>query len=232
MDHSYSPEEVNFLIENLNQYISSQRMDLIHAIVQNRTRHLTVVLEDIFQSHNASAVIRSCECFGVQDVHIIENHNHYEKHRTIDMGSSRWIDIHRHHENGHNNTHTCLKSLKDKGYQIIATSLDESSIPIEEVDIHKKTALLFGTEETGLSDIALELADQKVKLPMFGFTQSFNISVCAALCLYSLSDRMRKSDIDWNLNSQAQKDLILSWMINSIKAGKKLVKYHLEKFHE
>jgi tRNA (guanosine-2'-O-)-methyltransferase len=207
------------LLEHMMSFCSENKQDLINTIVPIRTKYLTVVLEDIFQPQNASAVVRSCECFGVQDIHVIENENEFSPNPKIVIGSSKWVDIHKYSEE-ENNTIATLKELKSKGYRIIATTPHEKDATIDEIDIEAgPMALVFGSEQPGISDLAREHADEFVKIPMHGFTESFNISVSAAICLYELTKRIRSNEnIDWKLTDQEQRLLKYDW-------AKKVVKY-------
>lgn len=205
------------------EHISDHKRNLFDQILENRTRHITVVLENIFQPHNASAVLRSCDCFGVQDVHIIENGNTYETSPGIDMGSSKWLTLYRYNQQ-ENNTITAIQSLKKKGYKIIATTPHTNDCLIGDLPIDEPFALMFGTELTGLSDLAMKEADAFVRLPMYGFTESYNISVSVALSLYETTERLRKTDVDWHLNEQEKLDLKLNWVRQVIKHGAKIEK--------
>jgi tRNA (guanosine-2'-O-)-methyltransferase len=204
------------LAEYFMTFISDNRIKRMDDVLQNRTRHLTVVLEDIYQPQNASAVIRSCECFGIQDLHVIENKNHFELNPDVVVGSYKWIDVmkYRHKEN---NTEYCLNQLKRNGYSILCTSPHENDSSIENIDINKKTALIFGTELHGISETAMKMADGFVKIPMYGFTESFNISVSAALCFYSVIQRLHASDVNWKLSEEEQLQTKLKWLRSVIK---------------
>lgn len=188
----------------------------MEEVIAARTSRLQVVLEDIFQPHNASAVMRSCECFGIQHLHVIENRYTFRPNREVAMGASKWISLHRYNEEGRDNTRTCLDSLKDAGYQIAATSLDAASVPLDKLPLDRKTALWFGTEEDGLSRAVLEQADVHVHIPMHGFTQSFNISVSAALCLYELRKGLEKQG-GWELDEAEKRAVYRLWLRNSVK---------------
>ena len=203
------------LIEFLSGFISENRKKKFEEVIQYRTRHLTVVLEDIYQPHNASAVLRSCDCFGIQDVHVIENKNKYTVNPDVALGSPKWLNLYKYNK-GENNTLMCINSLKEKGYKIIATTPHKDDFNISDLPIDSKTALIFGTELEGISEIAKEHADGFVKIPMFGFTESFNISVSAAVCLYELTGRMRQSNIDLSLSEEEKNEVMLSWLRNSI----------------
>ena len=195
-------------------------------VMASRTSYLQVVLEDIYQPHNASAVMRSCECFGIQNLHVIENRYSYTLNREVAMGSSKWITLHRYQQEGADNTAICLESLKKQGFQIAATSLDASSVPLGQLPMDRKTTLWFGTEEEGLSQTVLEQADVHVHIPMYGFTQSFNISVSAALCLYQLRQRMEAQG-GWELDESGKREVYRLWLRNSIKNAEILEKTFL-----
>ncbi|MEI6765384.1 MAG: RNA methyltransferase [Bacteroidota bacterium] len=216
MEQAFTPEITTQLYNFLSSFITDERKSRIEEVAANRTRHLCVVLEDIFQSHNASAVLRSCDCFGIQDVHIIENRNPYEVNPEVALGSSKWLDLMRYNTEP-DNTPSCIEHLKKQGYRIVATTPHKDDYTIEQLPIDTKIALLFGTEMHGLSKKAIAMADDFVKIPMFGFTESFNISVSAALCLYSLTERMRRSDVPWQLSKQDIETLKLQWARNSVK---------------
>lgn len=197
--------------------ISEQRKNRIESLVQLRTRYLTVVLEDIFQPHNASAVLRSAEGFGVQDIHIIENKNTYSVNPDVALGSSKWLTLHK-YRNHENNTLACINNLKAQGYRIVATTPHTNDCFVNELDVTKgKIALLFGTELEGLSPGAIAAADEFVRIPMYGFTESFNISVSAALCMYDLTERIRKSAIDWKLPEEDQFTLQMAWVRKTLQ---------------
>jgi tRNA (guanosine-2'-O-)-methyltransferase len=185
-------------------------------VIQFRTRYLTIVLEDIFQPHNASAVLRSCDCFGIQDVHIIENSNKYQINPKVALGSSQWLNLFRYNSAEHN-TRACLEHLKNTGYSIVAASPHEQGYTIDNLPLVQKTAIIFGTEMQGLTNEALVMSDDFVKISMYGFTESFNISVSVALCLYRLSEKLRSSEISWQLNPEDAIDVKLRWAKQVVK---------------
>jgi len=205
------------LLDYLLGFISQNKRDLFEVNIRKRTRYVTVVLEDIYQPHNASAVLRSCDCFGIQDVHIIENKNEYRVNPDVALGSSKWLSISKYNEQ-ENNTLECISSLKDKGYRIIATTPHENDVTIHELPLKKgKMALLYGTEKKGLTNLALEQADEFVKIPMVGFTESLNISVTVAISLFNLIQRLESSNIKWQLNNHDQTEVMLGWARSVIK---------------
>ena len=204
------------LLTYLEGFVTDKRKNLFRNILQDRTRHFTVVLEDIYQQHNASAVIRSCDIFGIQDVHVIENKYKSKVSRHIAKGSQKWLSFHNYKEDK-NNTIDCLENIKSKGYQIIATSPHNNSSILHDFDISKKSAFVFGVEKTGVSDLVINNADGILKIPMVGFTESLNISVAAAIILENLTFKLRNSSVDWALTNEEQKILYASWIEKTIK---------------
>jgi tRNA (guanosine-2'-O-)-methyltransferase len=217
------------LVKYLSGFISDNRKKKFEEIIQNRTRHITVVLEDIYQPHNASAVLRSCDCFGIQDVHVIENKNKYQVNPDVALGSPKWLNLYK-YNGAENNTIACLNHLKNQGYRIVATTPHEKDCNLEELPIDSKTALLFGTELEGISDIARSKADAFVKIPMYGFTESFNISVSAAICLYSLTHKLHQADFDWHLTESEKQEVMLAWLRNSINKPELIEEEFRKKF--
>lgn len=205
------------LISHLQQFVTDERLQKINSVLEARTRFLTVVLEDLYQPHNASAVLRSCDCFGIQDIHIIENGNEFSPNKGITIGSDQWLSLKKYNEYDGQNTRRCFQKLHQKGYRIIATTPHEQDVTVDELPLDEKTAIVFGSELTGLSDEAMAQADGFVKIPMVGFSESFNISVSAALCLYELSTRMRKSCDSWPLRDNEKVNLRLDWIRNSVR---------------
>ncbi|MBS1488510.1 MAG: RNA methyltransferase [Bacteroidetes bacterium] len=199
------------LTRHLGQYITEHKKAFIERVLNHRTRYVTLVLEDIFQSQNASATVRTAECMGLQDIHIIEHENKYGTNKRVLKGSNKWIDMHRYKMKGFNNTEICFRKLRESGYKILVTDPSPDGIPIDEVPIDTKLALVMGNELHGASDTALQLADEKVFIPMYGFTESFNISVSAAICLNVLLTKVRNSSAAWALTPEEKEAIQLQW---------------------
>lgn len=206
------------LIQYLSAFVTSGRLEVFDRMLGQRTRYLTIVLEDIYQPQNASAVVRTADCFGLQDLYVIENDNHFTVDREVAMGASKWVDIKRFHGRK-DNTKNAIDHLREKGYRIVGTSPHEGDVNLEDYDLSKgKTALFFGTELTGISDLVREEADEFLKIPMYGFTESLNISVSAGIILHDLTHRMRcLSQVDWRLTPGEQAEIKLNWLRRSIK---------------
>ena len=219
-----SIEQKAALYERVSSLFSDNKRGLFDRLASMRTRHVSVVLEDIYQSHNASAVLRSCDCFGVQDVHVVESKNPFNPAGDVAVGSSKWVDYYK-----HGSIQDAYRYLHGKGYRIVATLPHENDQMIGDLDITQPVALVFGTELTGLTQEAIDGADAYVKVPMYGFTESFNISVCAALSLFSLTERMRRDlSLDWQLPADDLLDLKLHWAMQAIRDGEKVIKNLME----
>lgn len=217
------------IIQFLSQFVMENRANLFDEILQERTKYITVALENIYQSQNASAVLRTSDCFGIQEVHIIENNNEYNINPDVTLGSSKWLDLHRYNKL-ENNTLDAINKLKSDGYRIVATTPHTNDINLDEFDIEKgKFALFFGTELNGLSDLMIKNADEYLKIPMYGFTESFNISVSAAIILHHLTEKLRKSSIDWQLSDNEKDPIKLDWLKKTIKMSSELINEFLSK---
>jgi tRNA (guanosine-2'-O-)-methyltransferase len=219
------------LYQFYEQFLTDERRETFDFVLSNRTKFLTVVLEDIFQSQNASAVLRSCDALGVQDVHIIENSHEYTLNPGVTKGCSKWLDLHKYNEEK-DNTLACINNLKEKGYKIVATTPHEEDCTIEEYEFDSKTAIVFGTELTGVSQTVIDNADAFVKIPMVGFSESFNISVSAAICIHTLMNKLRKSNHDWDLSEEDFALLKVDWAEKTIKKPDLLRKEFLSKIEK
>lgn len=207
----------------LNEMMPAGKIEAFDHVMQYRTRYATVVLENIYQPHNASAVMRSCDCFGVQDLHVIENNYEYTINPKVAMGATKWLDLHRYNQN-ENNTPDCLNQLKKNGYRLVATSPHQKAQTLHEFDVTKgKFALMFGSEKPGLSNEAMEMADEYLYIPMYGFTESFNISVSAALCLQELTGKIRAEVPDFKLTEDERNKTLLKWYRRSLYHGDKVI---------
>ena len=203
----------------LEDFLTDNRKERFIEVLKTRTNHFTVAVEDVFQLHNTSAVMRSCEVFGVQQIHVIEERFGKRIDKEIAMGAQKWVDV-----NKYESAENCIETLKNKGYQIIATTPHENDCLLDDFDISKPSALFFGTERDGLSTEIIEKADGFLKIPMVGFTESLNISVSAAIIIQNLTERLRKSDIAWQLSDDELLEKRLDWAKNSIKDIKRIEK--------
>ena len=207
----------------LENFITEGRRDRFLQVLSQRSKHFTVVIEDLFQLHNTSAVLRTCEVFGIQELNVVEEKYGKTIDKEIALGAQKWVDVNR-----FDSTAACIKAVKDKGYRIIATSPHDDSCLMEDFDISQPSALFFGTEINGLSEEVLSQADGFLKIPMVGFTESLNISSSAAIILQNLSSRLRRSDIAWQLSEDEMLEKRIDWAQKSIKDIDFITRKYLE----
>ncbi len=220
------------LVGYLETFVSDDRKATLQRVLKNRTRHITVVLEDLYQTQNISAVLRTCDCYGIQDVHVLQNRNEFEIHKDISMGADKWLSIseYRFDEDTENVKH-CINSLHEKGYLVAATLPDERQRTIFDIPTEQKVAFLFGTELTGLSNEAKKYADINVLIPMYGFTESFNISNSAAIILSHTSEKLRKSNTLWQLSEDESEELYFEWLQKSVRNPDAMIRHYLSKLY-
>lgn len=212
------------LLEYLESYLTKNRRERFKKILAQRTKHFTVAVEDVYQLHNTSAVIRSCDVFGIQEVNIVEEINSKRIDREIAMGAQKWVDLKR-----YNTTKSCIKDLRSKGYQIVATTPHIKDCELIDFDISKRACFFFGRETEGLSQQVMDEADCFLKIPMVGFTESLNISVSAAIILQYVTAKLRKSEIDWRLTDKELLEKRFDWIKKTIKNYDAIVeRYHSE----
>lgn len=205
------------LLEYLEGFLTDSRKEKFLKILENRTNHFTIAMEDVYQLHNTSAVIRSCEVFGIQELNVVEQKFGKRIDTEIAMGAQKWVDINR-----FNSMQNCMDSVREKGYQIIATTPHNDSCMLHEFDITKRSAIFFGTERDGLSQEVIDQADGYLKIPMVGFTESLNISVSAAIIIQDITNRLRQSNLNWQLTAEEILQKRLTWARNSIKDIKRI----------
>ena len=210
-------DELAFL-NYLSDYVTPHKKDLIDKVLAKRTRYITLVLENIYKPHNASAVIRTADCFGIQDVHVIENERSYAVNPYVTRGAAQWVDLHKYERSSESASADCFRNLRQKGYKILATSPQKGSLPLRDLYPDQPLALVFGNEHEGVTNTAMEAADGLVHIPMKGFTESFNISVSAAICLYALQEKIAGSAIKgYYLDETEKTELKYRWYQGIVK---------------
>lgn len=210
-------------LKYLEEFLTDNRKAKFLKILENRTNHFTMVMEDVYQLHNTSAVMRSCEVFGIQQLNVIEEKFGKRIDKEIAMGAQKWVDVNR-----FESISDCIASVKSKGYKIIATTPHQDDCLLDDFDISHKSAIFFGTERNGLSQEVIDQADGFLKIPMVGFTESLNISVSAAIIIQNITERLRKSDIDWKLSEDEILEKRLDWARHSIKDIKRIEARYFE----
>jgi tRNA (guanosine-2'-O-)-methyltransferase len=206
------------LIQFLSGFVTPERLSLFNKILSLRTNYLTVVLEDLYQTQNTSAVVRTADCFGIQNVHVIENKHAFEVNPDVVRGASNWISVIRHNGTAMN-TPEALQKLRREGYRIVVATPHDHDVDLENFDLKKgKAAIVFGCERPGLTEWAMKEADEYMKIPMVGFTESLNVSVAVAVTLHHLTHQLRNhTDIDWHLTENEKQEILLNWLRTSIK---------------
>lgn len=210
------------LFKYLQGFLTTERKARFLEVLTNRTNYLTVALEDVFQLHNTSAVVRSCDAFGIQSLHVVEERFGQRLDKNIAMGAQQWVDVKR-----YNTNLDCLQELKEQGYQIVATSPHDQSITLDNFEFKGKTALFFGTEWNGLSKEIMDASDSRLHISMVGFSESLNISVSVALTLQHLANKLRNSELPWQLSQEEQLDIQMNWTKKSIKDVDNIIKRYL-----
>jgi len=214
------------LIDWLSSFVTDERLAKMHRVLAQRTRWIQVLLEDIYQPHNASAVLRSCDAMGLQNVHVVEKKNKYKPHDDIALGTAQWLTLRS--WQGEQGIVEACREFKRKGLRVVATTPHTRANVLEDLPVDKPMVLMFGTELTGLSELAMNEADEFVYIPMQGFVESFNISVSVALSLYSLSRRLRLSTCGWQLGETEKREIMLAWLRGSQKASQALERRFFE----
>ena len=210
-------------LDYLEDFLTENRKERFLEVLANRTNHFTIAMEDVYQLHNTSAVMRSCEVFGIQELNVVEQKFGKRIDTEIAMGAQKWVDVNR-----FNSVQNCIDAMRSQGYQIIATTPHNDSCLLHEFDVSKPSALFFGTEKDGLSEEVIAQADGFLKIPMVGYTESLNISVSAAIVIQDITNRLRQTDINWHLTEEEKLDKRLDWTRKTIKD----IEFIERKYHE
>lgn len=210
------PQQNKLLKQHFSQFVSEHKREFMDCVLGQRTRHVTIVLEDIYQSQNASAVIRTCECLGIQDVHVIEFKSRWSTNKLVLRGSDKWLNIKRYNDKKENNTAACFTQLKERGYRIAVTD-PAGEVSIESAPLDRPLAIVMGNERHGSSAYARKHADLSLNIPMAGFTESLNISVSAAICLNTTLTRLRNSAFPWQLSEEEKEAQLLQWYKKAVR---------------
>ena len=207
-------------IAYLAEFILPERFATLERAVGQRTNYMTLLAENMFHPQNASALVRHCEAFGVQNIHTVETLCRFNPNLNIVRGTDKWVDIHR-----HASTADALRALRADGYRIVATSPHRESCTPETFDVERGPfCLVFGTEHAGVSDEIIEAADEYLRIPMCGMVESLNVSASAAILIYMLSQRMRLSpSIDWRLKEDDAREMLFRWVMSSVKDSQRIL---------
>jgi len=203
MFESYSSPEIQARLEAYYPQVTERRRTLMENVVSHRTRHFCMVLEDLFDPHNISAVIRTAEVFGLQDVHVIEEENPYCVNKSILKGSFKWMTL-----TLYKKRMDCMNRLREKGYRIAVASTNTNNSVLD-LDLSQPTAFYLGSEFHGNHPDTLAAADCEFKLPQYGITESMNVSVAGGVLMTYLDLFMQKKGRDFYALPQKEKELLL-----------------------
>ncbi len=219
---------MDVLLEFFGEFVTEERKNRIEEVLSQRTEHFHIVTEDTYQEHNASAIVRSCDCFGIQRMSVIQDINEFYVSHGMAGGAEKWVDIN-YYQESKEGFQECIDNLRASGYQIVATCPNPDAKKLEDFDVTQKSAIFFGREREGLSQVVLDQADSDLFIPMVGFTSSLNISVSVAIILQTLATKLRLNDhIDWGLNEQRKEELRLAWYYNSIPNNQRMLNAFLK----
>jgi tRNA (guanosine-2'-O-)-methyltransferase len=209
----HSNEWLRERLDYMTRFITDERRDVLQRTVAQRTHYMRILTENMFHPQNASAIMRHCEAFGIQQIHTVEDRCKFDPSVNIVRGPQKCVDV-EHHET----TTEALRALKSEGYRIVATTPHRCSATPETFDVTKgKFALVFGTEHAGISDEVIEAADDFLMIPMCGMVESLNVSASAAILIYMLSERIRQSVDGWQLSDAEQLKLLTRWTMSSVR---------------
>lgn len=217
LDHFRALDEATLLrsLEVLSPFVTPERQKRIDEVLSTKTRDVVLVLEDIYDEHNASAVLRTAESFGVLEVHSVERTCGFKVDAQTSMGAHKWIELIK-----HKSTDMPYRVLSERGYAIYASSIRGDALDLEDVPIDRPIALVFGNEHEGLSPEAQEAANGRFRVPMHGFVESLNVSVATAISMYDVLARKRKSGRPMALEPLDRLRLKAAWFARSVRASK------------
>jgi len=211
------------IIFRLKEFVTESRFQLFEKVLNERTDYVSLLIENIYQSHNASAIVRTAEALGVQELYVYERKNSFSPNEEISLGAQKWLNIQRYNESDIT-TAELFSQFKSKGYRIIATTLHEKAVSLEQLNLYKgKMLFLFGTEKEGLTDEFKSYADEFLKIPMYGFTESFNVSVSVGIILYQIITNLRQTNIPYRLPDEEKDKIMIDWLVKSIPLGEKVL---------
>lgn len=197
----------------MTQFLTEERKEVLRRTLASRTHYMRIMTENMFHPQNASAIMRHCEAFGIQQIHTVEDRCRFDPSVNIVRGTQKWVDVEH-----HDTTKEALEALKSEGYRIVATTPHRCSVTPETFDVTKgKFALIFGTEHAGISDEVIEAADDFLMIPMCGMVESLNVSASAAILIYMLSQRIRQQVDGWQLSDDEQLKLLTRWTMSSVR---------------
>ena len=216
----HSREWLQERLDYMTQFLTEERKEVLRRTLASRTHYMRIMTENMFHPQNASALVRHCEAFGLQDLHTVETLCKFNPNVNIVRGTDKWVDLTR-----HESTTQAIADLKSAGYRIVATTPHRESCTPETFDVGKGNfCLVFGTEHAGVSDEIIEAADEYLRIPMCGMVESLNVSASAAILIYMLSQRMRLSEgLDWQIEEPERQKIMLRCMMTAVRDSKQIL---------
>ncbi|MFI3279022.1 MAG: RNA methyltransferase [Rikenellaceae bacterium] len=215
-------------IDYLAEFMTPERRTKLEETLSSRTHYMTILTENTFHSQNASALMRHCEAFGLQELHAVESLCQFRTYTDIVRGTDKWVDLKR-----YDKTPAAIAELKKQGYRIVATTPHREDCTPESFDVEAgKFALVFGTEHAGISEDIIAQADEFLRIPMCGMVESLNVSASAAILIYMLSERMRHSSAEWRIDEQERLEILYRWMKSSVKDAERVLERKFGKEEE
>lgn len=205
------------IYDYLKNFLTDERLSKIEHFAPESSDFILPVIEDIYQFRNAAAIVRSVEACGFHKVVALQEDNNFEPNLRVTKGADTWVEVERLPRNMES-----FQNIKDRGYKMVAVSLEKNAKFLPEYEITEPIALVFGTEMQGVTEEILDFADETLAIPMYGFTRSFNVSVAASICMYELKQKLIKSNIDYKLNEEKRLQMKIRWAVNSIKSGQQI----------
>ena len=210
------------IFQHLQQFLTDERLEKINHFAPESSDFVLPVIEDVFQFRNAAAIVRSVEACGFHKIIAMESEHEFNPNLRVTKGAETWVEVEKLPHNLDS-----LREIKNRGYKILAVSPENNATMLSDYDLKEPVALVFGTEAAGVSEEILDFADETLAIPMYGFTQSFNVSVAAAICVYELKQKLLRSNLDYKLSEEKLWEMKVRWAMNSIKSGEQILANYL-----
>ena len=210
------------IFQHLQQFLTDERLEKINHFAPESSDFVLPVIEDVFQFRNAAAIVRSVEACGFHKIIAMESEHEFNPNLRVTKGAETWVEVEKLPHNLDS-----LREIKNRGYKILAVSPENNATMLSDYDLKEPVALVFGTEAAGVSEEILDFADETLAIPMYGFTQSFNVSVAAAICVYELRQKLLRSNLDYKLSAEKLWEMKVRWAMNSIKSGEQILAKYL-----
>lgn len=219
-------EDLAQTFDYLKQFLTEERLSKIEHFSSESSDFVLPVMDDVYQFRNAAAIIRSVEACAFHKVVAMEEENVFDPNLTVTKGAETWVEVEKMSKNI-----ASLQNIKDRGYKILAVSLEKNAVMLPDYQITEPIALVFGTEMEGVSEEVIDFADETLAIPMYGLTRSYNVSVAAGICMYELKQKLIKSGIDYKLSEEKRMKMKIRWAVNSMRSGKQIFEKYLRDHH-